>query len=408
MEEQGRCTDIAVQSLLVSYEQVYKNQDISLQMWMNESYIYPKFPKYQNKSLKNDTEGKIVIKTENSIKVIYVTAKLRGMTNPYSFMYERPLTELNEIWNSLNHIYISLSIGISALLAILLGLVLYRIMQPLKKLSMAVNEMREGNYESRVEPMGNDEISELGINFNHMAIKIQQDVRSISAEAERKQMFIDNLAHELKSPLTSIYGFAEYIQKANVSDSEREECLSFIMEESKRMMEMSYTLLDLAMYRKEQIEYGDISINTLKETVNKILESRLKDKSVTLKWDYHIEKIYGNGLLIESLLTNLISNAVSACRQKGKIIVQLKAGQARMIHFEVIDNGKGICQEDLLHIMEPFYRVDKSRSREHGETGLGLALCKKIVEAHHGDISYTSEQGKGTCVKIDLWKSFTD
>lgn len=272
---------------------------------------------------------------------------------------------------------------------------------------MAVNEMREGNYESRVKLMGNDEISQLGNNFNHMAIKIQQDVKRICAESERKQMFIDNLAHELKSPLTNIYGFAEYIQKANISDLERVECLSFIMDESKRMKEMAYTLLDLAMYRKERIEYGDISTIALREAINKILETRLKDKSVSLKWDCPIEKLYGNGILLESLLTNLISNAVSACSQKGKVIVRLEDRKERMIHLEVIDNGKGICKEDLIHIMEPFYRVDKSRSREDGETGLGLALCKKIVEVHGGDISYTSELGKGTCVKINLWKTFT-
>lgn len=407
LEKQGRCTDIAVQSLLVSYERVYKNQDISLQMWKNKSCIYPNSSKQSNKSFFKDTEGKIVIKTENSIKVIYVTAKLKGMTEKYSIMYERPLTELNEIWDYLNRVYIFLSLGISALLAILLGLVLYRSMQPLKKLFMAVNEMREGNYESRVKLMGNDEISQLGNNFNHMAIKIQQDVKRICAESERKQMFIDNLAHELKSPLTNIYGFAEYIQKANISDLERVECLSFIMDESKRMKEMAYTLLDLAMYRKERIEYGDISTIALREAVNKILETRLKDKSVSLKWDCPIEKLYGNGILLESLLTNLISNAVSACSQKGKVIVRLEDRMERMIHLEVIDNGKGICKEDLIHIMEPFYRVDKSRSREDGETGLGLALCKKIVEVHGGDISYISELGKGTCVKINLWKTFT-
>lgn len=407
LEEQGRCTDTTVQSLLVSYEQVYQNQNISLQMWKNESCIYPNSARQLDKSSFNDAEGKIVIKTENSIKVICVTAKLSGLTEQYYFIYERPLNELNEIWSSLNRIYITLSMGISAILAILLCFVLYRIMQPLKKLSIAVNEMRQGNYKNRIELKGNDEISELGNNFNQMAIKIQQDVENITLEAERKQTFIDNLAHELKSPLTSIYGFAEYIQKANVSDEERVECLSFIMEESKRMKEMSYTLLDLAMYRKEQIEYGDISANALKEAVNKTLESRLKDKSVSLEWDCHIEKIYGNGLLLESLLINLISNAVFSCSQKGKIIVRLEDVKERMMHLEVSDNGKGICKEDLIHIMEPFYRVDKSRSRENGETGLGLALCKQIVTAHSGDIRYASELGKGTCVKIDLWKNFT-
>ena len=120
--------------------------------------------------------------------------------------------------------------------------------------------MRIGNLSARVLIKGKDDIAVLGEHFNKMAQKIQSDISKIQQEAQAKQAFVDNFAHELKSPITSIYGFAENIQKANVPAQEIAECMGFIMDESSQLLKLSYMLLDMAKIRHKEIAMCDISI----------------------------------------------------------------------------------------------------------------------------------------------------
>ena len=210
---------------------------------------------------------------------------------------------------------------------------------------------------------------------------------------------MDNFAHELKSPVTSIYGFAEYIQKARVPKQEIEECMEFIMKESTRLLDLSYTLLDMAKIRENGIMMQSISVCEIFAGIRKPLEKKGEESGVRVEFFCGEEEIQGNEILLQSLLYNLAHNGICACQEGGRVAITAECipdGICLMVE----DNGCGIPAKEINKITEPFYRVDKARSRVEGRTGLGLSLCKQIADLHGAEITFWSEENKGTRVTV--------
>ena len=138
-------------------------------------------------------------------------------------------------------------------------------------------------------------------------------------------------------------------------------------------------------------------LNEVLEEAARPLEAKAAGKGVSLKLETEPCEVLGDGVLLSMLFSNLIENAVNACMDGGEV----KAGCSGGVAF-VSDNGRGMTEEQLLHITEPFYRTDKSRSRADGGAGLGLALCQRIAAAHGTRLEYSSEPGRGTKVTVDL------
>ena len=279
-------------------------------------------------------------------------------------------------------------------------------MRPIDELTQVVDNMAEGDLESRASEHGNDEIATLGKHFNQMADRIQKNMLVVQKESEAKQDFVDNFAHELKSPLTSIYGFAEYLLKANVPEDDRIQCLGYIMDESKLLLQLSYTLLDMARIRNEEVSIEEIQLSNMEEQINKRMEALCQQQGVTLECYRTVNTMHANEVLLYSLLCNLIQNALYACEAGGTVSWGItEEGDNLLLYVE--DNGCGMTTEQLSRVKEPFYRVDKARSREAGRTGLGLSLCAQIVEYHNGQMDIQSEINKGTKVTIHFPKKFT-
>ena len=395
LDKNDRLTPIQIRSVLEIYENYYASQTIHLTLWEEDACIYP-----HGSNKKMDFEmprdkKQINIQGRNNKKVIQVQSLLYEKNAKYYLQYEKSLSELSTAWNRLEKKYLLISMGFSLGLAVLLYFVLRRMMQPIQELTQTVDKMSEGNLDSRMKLKGSDDIAVLGEHFNEMAEKIQDSMLLIQKESEAKQEFVDNFAHELKSPLTSIYGFAEYIQKANTSEQEKMECMEFIMEESTRLLSLSYALLDMAKIRTKEIPMQKVSIDKLFAGIKKQLQKKCEDKEILLEFHNETEEVYGNEVLLQSLLYNLVCNGIYACQENGKILVEAREINGK-INLVVEDNGCGICREDIEKITEPFYRVDKARSREEGRTGLGLSLCKQIAECHHAQMAFLSEEGKGT------------
>lgn len=163
---------------------------------------------------------------------------------------------------------------------------------------------------------------------------------------------------------------------------------------------MAYQLLDMALLRNEAITYQDFSVAALFEQSEKIMHVQAKEKYINLS--YHIPQnflITGNREYLLILLNNLIDNALKASQPEGKVYISVyKEGQSVVI--EVKDHGIGMEPDQISHIKEAFYRVDKSRSRTAGGTGLGLAVCERIAQLHHAKLTFASERGKGTVVRL--------
>ncbi len=402
--QQGDVTDAKLQRVVSSFEGYY-DDEICLTLWRDEKCLYPKNADVL-RDWSTDAGNNQLILDGKDIKSVTVQGILYEGEDILYLRYEKELTELTDIWDKLQIKYIVISLLFSFVLAIILFVVLRKTMKPIDELTLIVDNMADGNMESRALEQGNDEIATLGKHFNQMADKIQENIEIIKRESAAKQEFVDNFAHELKSPLTSIYGFAEYIQKAKVSEEEKMQCMEYIMAESKNLLQLSYTMLDMAKIRNEEFCVEELSLCEVKEQISSRMAAICMERGVVISCDISIQKIYANKVLFISLISNLVQNAIYACESGGQVSWGIDEMNDKIrIYFK--DNGCGMTEEQLNRVQEPFYRVDKARSREEGRTGLGLSICAEIVKYHNGEMEIQSEKGKGTLIFVTFPKKFT-
>jgi signal transduction histidine kinase len=317
-------------------------------------------------------------------------------------MYD--ITEPINSWINLKNILFFVGFVFSVLLASGFLLVLNHIFRPLKQITLTSKEIANGVYGTRLPISGHDELAEMSKSFNYMAEEIQRQMTELKDSADKKQQFVNNFAHELRTPLTAIYGYAEYMQKAVLSEEDKLSALNYIMSESRRLQTVAFQLLELANLKNNQIICEELDIFNLFEIVHQTLRGKLEEKDIQIEFISKIETIYGDSCLMESMLINVIDNAIKACSKGGNIIVSA-AKKANKKTISIQDNGKGMDEEILSQITEPFYRGEKSRNREEGGAGLGLALCKQIALSHNAELCFSSFPDEGTTVKITFTTS---
>lgn len=400
----GDVTDAKLRRVVEKYENYYEDE-IYLTLWKETTCVYPKDAETVRDWEAVSGKNELVISGKDK-KKITIQGKLYDGEETLYLCYEKELTQLAEIWGTLQVRYLVISLSFSFVLAMFLFVVLKKTMKPIDDLTRVVDHMAEGKLESRAAEYGRDEIATLGRHFNQMADKIQENIQLIQREAEAKQEFVDNFAHELKSPLTSIYGFAEYIQKAKVSEEEKIQCMSYVMDESNRLLRLSYTLLDMAKIRKEEVQIEEVDLCEVETRIASRMEALCKERGVILECNRSVDVMWANEVLLDSLLCNLIQNAVYAC-ESGDTVSWSAQEEGEHFRIYVEDTGCGMTAEQVKRVKEPFFRVDKARSREAGRTGLGLALCVRIVEYHNGRMDIESEIDKGTIVTVVFPKKFT-
>ncbi|MFA9467047.1 MAG: sensor histidine kinase, partial [Velocimicrobium sp.] len=337
-------------------------------------------------------------KADNKTYVI-VSGILSDSYSSYRLVYLYDTTNVINAWSRLINILFLAGFILSILLAFGLLLVLNQIFRPLKQISLTSKEIANGAYETRLPVTGHDELSEMAQSFNHMAKEIQRQMTELKDAADKKQQFVDNFAHELRTPLTAIYGYAEYMQKAVLSEDDRLSALQYIMSESRRLQMIAFHLLECANLQNNALICEELKVFDLFDSVKQTLFGKLDERNIQVEFNYEIKTIYGDASLLESLLINLISNAINACRKNGHIIIRATV-ENKLKTITVQDNGKGMTPEVLLQITEPFYREEKSRNRNDGGAGLGLAICEQIALSHNAELSFTSQLGKGTKAKI--------
>lgn len=287
----------------------------------------------------------------------------------------------------------------SILLALCLLFLVHRLFQPLGQIATASQNMAAGNYTSRLPVSGHDELAHMAQSFNHMAGEIENQIAALQEAAGQKQRFIDNFAHELRTPLTAIYGYAEYLQKALVTEEDKIAASGYIMAECQRLQTMAQQLLELALLRGDTMEQGPVAVANLFDAVQHTMYPQAQAKQTALVYDNQATSIWGNLDLLHSLLINLLDNALKACGTKGTIIVRACQEQNQTI-LSVQDNGQGMSCQQLSRVKEAFYRGDRARSRKEGGAGLGLAICEEIARCHHSTLQFCSTPGQGTTVKI--------
>jgi len=237
---------------------------------------------------------------------------------------------------------------------------------------------------------------------------VLRDVTEQEKLDRMRKEFVANVSHEIKTPLTTIKSYVETLQEGALNEPEiAKKFLGVIQNETDRMARLIRDLLELSRldYQKIQWKKEIISLNGIvKDVVSKLgMQIREKELKVSLKLHRDGARVLGDKDRLEQVVLNIVGNAVKYTGRGGSIHIKT-AETKELVVFEVKDNGIGIPKEDLPRIFERFYRVDKARSRELGGTGLGLSIAKQIVEAHHGNITVSSKEGKGTIVVITLPK----
>ncbi|MFN2121247.1 MAG: sensor histidine kinase, partial [Anaerolineales bacterium] len=306
--------------------------------------------------------------------------------------------------------------AIALLLSLLLAYLLARwIGDPLQRLALAAHRVSadrdsvapssETNppdqvQASRVVARGPREIRELADAFQAMLARVRASQRS-------QRDFVANVSHELKTPLTSIQGFAQALLEGAAENPEaRRQAAQVIYDESGRMHRLAIDLLDLARLDAgtADLRMAEFNIQALLEGVVERLRHMADARGVALRLMVApgIPEVTGDADRLAQVFTNLVDNALKFTPPGGEVLVQASAGAAE-IQVSVTDSGVGIAAEDQSHVFDRFFRADSSRrgGEAHG-VGLGLAIAREIMIAHGGTITLRSELGKGTTFKASL------
>lgn len=230
---------------------------------------------------------------------------------------------------------------------------------------------------------------------------LEAEVKNLEDAAERREEFIASFAHELKTPLTAIIGYADMLRSMEMAPKNRFTAAGYIFSEGKRLEALSLKLMDIIVAGKQGVERRRFDAPYFIREVAAVTVPSLAADGMKLEMRWEQGEVEIEPDLFKTLLINLIDNARKASR-KGQSVELFGKREDGGYAFYVRDRGRGMRQEDLSKITEPFYMIDKSRSRAQNGAGLGLALCQRIAELHGTTLEYESEPGKGTTVRVLL------
>ena len=304
-------------------------------------------------------------------------------------------------------LYKNIILLVSIVIAVVLYLFSWYITRPLTAVTNMANKLSQGDYSVRIDSsyqkMKSYEVEKLGETLNLMAERTEEHIQEIKEQARRKEEFMGNFAHEMKTPMTSIIGYADMLRTFDLEPEKRRAYSNFIYNEGKRVEQLSLNLLQLIVLDKKEYEMQSVSMDEL--------FTHLREEMCFLGEKYHVNihmkqeqaSVWMEKSLMLTAILNIIDNACKASKEGGDIYVLGKSIDDKYA-VAVVDRGVGIPEEELEKITEPFYMVDKSRARKQGGAGLGLSLCRKIIELHGGKLRIDSKEGEGTRVTILLKK----
>lgn len=328
------------------------------------------------------------------------------VTSRYNEQYIINYYDISDIMEHRDQNYIlyrNVIIGASIIIAVILYLFSWYITRPLTKVTKMAEKLSSGEYAVRIDSsyrkMKSHEVEQLGSTLNQLASHTESYIQELRETAQKKEAFMGNFTHEMKTPMTSIIGYADLLRTYDLEPDKRREYSNYIYAEGKRVEKLAFNLLQLLVMEKKEFPMEPIRT----EELFKQLESEVRFLGEKYNAYIHLEcesgMIRGEKSLLSVAIKNLIDNACKASQEGGEIWVRgKKCGENYRI--VVIDKGHGIAKEELEFILEPFYMTDKSRARQQGGAGLGLSLCSKIVQKHEGEMKITSTPRKGTVVTL--------
>lgn len=301
--------------------------------------------------------------------------------------------DMQSIYQTLDRLYLDvfMSVLIAVLITVPVAFIITKyITSPVSRINDAVTAFSRGKYETRVVVRREDELGRLGESFNDMADQVA------GLEKVRRD-FVANVSHELRSPLTSIRGFLEAMEDGTIPDDEHHKYIEIVLDETRRMTGMVNDLLDIA-----RIESGQYKLNIVNFDINELIgrvlitfEARILAKGLDVDVRLSDEPLYvsADRDRIGQVLHNLIDNAIKYARAEGGILTIESSVNRQTVTVRVGDNGIGIPKQDIPHIFDRFYKVEKAHTYDgRSGTGLGLSIAKIIIDQHDCKIKVKSDE----------------
>lgn len=269
----------------------------------------------------------------------------------------------------------------------------YRVINPFVEMNHAVQCYSRGDFSTRIPVNGKDEAAQLGKSLNEMA----EQLRNLE---ETRRSFVANVSHELRSPLTSMKGFLEAMRDGTIPEEEFPHYIEIVLNETRRMVTLVNDLLDLARIESGtiQLSYEVFDINELIRRTLLTFEARLIENEMEMDVRFAQEQctVFADPAQIGQVLRNLIDNAIKYS-PKGRALMVSTYSMRKTVYVTVRDNGIGIPQEDVPHVFDRFYKVEKAHTpAPQMGSGLGLSIVKRIIEQHGQSITVRSARGRGT------------
>jgi signal transduction histidine kinase len=343
-----------------------------------------------------DNLGKqYIIEEKDGNTYIYVFTSSRPDTRVIEIITRRNVTDTVKI---LDNTARNFSLFLTAIL-LLSGLIIYFITKvltrPLENLNTVTDKFAEGKFDTRSEVTSRDEVGLLSEKFNHMADSVEEHIDELEDMIHRRDQFVADFTHEIKTPMTTIIGYADIIRSVDLPREDEINAASYIYSEGRRLEQMSAHLFDLIYLKDGTVPKQPVNSVALGEAVIKTVKPSIEKAGLKLEYSFDDTTIMGDSALLATAFINLLDNARKAS-SKGSEVSFTGKKDGDKYRFVVEDHGIGISEEDLGKICDEFYMVDKSRSRKEGGAGLGMSLVNAIMREHGFEFSIESELGKGT------------
>lgn len=330
-------------------------------------------------------------------KVLNVVTYIVKGTYEFYFMSSYDIASIYEQRTNQLQSFFILDLFVSFLSFAIIFVLTRYLTKPITQLSETSRKILNGAYDERCIIKSKDEIGELADSFNQMSESLACKIYDLEEAAKQKDAFIASFTHEMKTPMTAIIGYSDLLRQGLKDKDTIQMAYEFIFNEGKRLESLSHDLLDIYMMQSTTIALEKVNVSMFVEKIEQ--ELAVLYPNVRILIDIQDAQIWGKQTLLDCLIRNLVSNAVQA---EGSPIEICGVISEEGYVLSVRDYGKGIPKEALQYIKDPFYRVDKSRSRSSGGNGLGLAICERIAQVHYSTLQIESEVAKGTKISIVL------
>lgn len=324
---------------------------------------------------------------KNLVGIVWIGSRVKHV--------ERPILMAKR--NLLRALLITVAVGL-----LLSFIISYYSTKRIKRLSRATQKVASGNFNVQIEHKDSDEIDQLAENFNKMVQALKQSNEEVKAQEERRDQFMADAAHEMRTPLTTINGILEGLQYDAIPEDSKPKSIALMQRETKRLIRLVNENLDYEKIRNNQIMLVKTNFNAT--IILHDLKSQLKQNATKANDELVVEApdqlpIYADRDRFTQVMVNLVQNAIQFTHD-GKIIISGK----RIEHgtqLSVKDNGIGMSKNQTKYIFERFFKADPSRARMGtGESGLGLAIVSSLIKQHGGKVEVFSAPGKGSTFTV--------